>query len=331
MIHRNSSLILKSGHLLRNRIVIPAMASQTADLDGFATERTLQHYQRLCQAKVAILFVEYTYVDRSGRGESHQLGVSSDQHIEGLQRIARVIKKSGALAALQLVHCGGKSSTSLTGQDLMGPSAIAIPVKDNVLETPRPLLPNEIEEFQNSFVRAADRAWRAGFDLVELHSAHGYGLNQWISPVTNQRQDGYGGDRANRARMLLEIVEKIKSAHPQGVLSVRMAAQDYYEGGITLPDSQWLAKELEQRGVDILNVSSGIGGWRRPQEKAGEGYLVEDAHAIQKIVQLPVIGVGGISSGLYVDRALELGHFSLAAVGRAILEDPRWTEREGII
>ncbi len=324
---RFSTLFLRNSYLFKNRVVVPPMASETATPEGFVTKKTLAHYQNLAEAGAGLLLVEYTFVHSTGRSEENQLGVSSDEHIDGLSKIASIIRQSGAVAGLQLSYGGAKSERDLTGGVLMGPSPIAVPVKGQVTEPADPMSKDDIELWKSAFVEASDRAVKAGFDLVELHSAHGYGLNQWLSPLTNQRTDGYGNDLKGRMRLLLEIVHEIRARHPGLLISVRMPGQDFLEGGLSNEDAVVIAKCLEGAGVDIINVSSGIGGWRRPAIRAGEGYLVSDAASIQRAVQIPVIGVGGIETGDYIDQSLRGGLFSLAAVGRAILKGPRqWRE-----
>ncbi|HWU42795.1 MAG TPA: hypothetical protein VN132_05125, partial [Bdellovibrio sp.] len=223
---------------------------------------------------------------------------------------------------IQLTHAGGKTERDMTGGFLMAPSAVSVPVKDRQLEIPEAMSDGDISLWKNSFVAAAERAHKAGFDLVELHAAHGYGLNQWLSPITNCRTDKFGGSLENRARLLLEIITEIHKAFPDLLLAVRMPGQDFIEGGFTSEEAIQLAQMLEKAKVNILDVSSGIGGWRRPQARIGEGYLVSEAANIQSSVNIPVIGVGGIQTGDYIDESLRAGLFSLAAVGRAILEAP---------
>ncbi len=325
--NRWSTLELKQNKKLLNRVVVPPMASQTADLEGFVTNKTIKHYQSLAESKAGLLIVEYTYVDSSGRSEENQLGIWSDKHTQGLTKISELIHNSGALAGIQLSHGGGKSDRELTAGQLMGPSAIAVPVKGEELEIPDTMNHAQIEMWKSAFLAAADRALKAGFDLVELHSAHGYGLNQWLSPITNQRNDEYGNDLHGRMRLLLEIVSMLKIQHPQLLISVRMPGQDFTEGGLTISDTILVAQSLEKAGVDIIHVSSGIGGWRRSSSRSGEGYLVEEAAQIQASVKVPVIGVGGIQTGEYIDQGVSSGMFSLAAVGRAILNNPKgWHE-----
>lgn len=319
---RHSPLIFKNGLRLRNRIVVPPMASQKASDAGDVTAETLAHYARLAEARPGLLIVEYTFIHSSGKSEDRQLGVDSDDKIQGLRTLASTIRSTGAVAGLQITHSGGKSDRVLTGGRLMGPSGIAVPVKDMQLETPDVMSRDDIALWKSSFLAAADRAVHAGFDLLELHSAHGYGLNQWISPITNTRDDEYGGDFTGRLRLLIEIVTAIRSAHPSLLLSVRMPGQDFLPGGLTKDDAVAIAGALELAGVDLIHVSSGIGGWRRPAPRIGEGYLVEEAAYIQARVGLPVIGVGGIETARYIDESLCRGLFQLAAIGRAILKGP---------
>lgn len=311
--NRYTNLKIKN-HTLSNRVVIPPMASETADESGFVTERTIEHYSNLKKAHVGLLMVEYSFVHTSGRSELNQLGINDDLQIPGLKKLAQAIKSSGAVAGIQITHAGGKSETQYTGGVLHSPSGVVVPVKDKILETPDVMMDEDITNWKKWFLEAAGRAVKAGFDLVELHAAHGYGLNQWLSPITNKTNYRLG--------FLLDIVSTIRSAYPQLLLSVRMPGQDFIEGGLTTSDSKKIAKSLEAVGVDIINVSSGIGGWRRPRERNGEGYLVEEAAFIQKHVSVPVIGVGGIESGEYIDKLIRENTISLAAVGRAILKDP---------
>jgi len=321
-IDRLSPLSLSNRIVLKNRVVVPPMASGTADGDGYATEDTVKHYERLGSSGAGLILVEYTYVHRFGRSEDHQLGIDNDKKIFGLSRIASVIKRSGALAGIQLTHAGAKTTRDQTGGVLQGPSFVAVPVRDRQLERPDSMTLAEVVDWKNSFLASAERAVQAGFDLIELHAAHGYGLNQWLSPITNQRSDLFGGEISNRNRLLVEIVTEIRKRFPDLLISVRMPGQDFAPGGITQEDGIQIAKDLERVGVNILNVSSGIGGWRRPDIRKEEGYLTQESKLIQSHVSVPVIGVGGIQTGEFIDHALRSRTFSLAAVGRAILANP---------
>lgn len=320
--NRFSSYTFKNGRKSRNRIVIPPMSSKTAEQDGKASQATLENYRRLTESGAGLIMVEYSYVHASGKGNLRQLGVQSDEHIPGLAQIADIIHRSGALAGLQIVHVGGKSTIEIAG-DLMSPSGIKVPANGMVVDQPREMSLQDVELWKTWFADASDRAVRAGFDLVELHAAHGYGLNQWLSPLTNRRRDHYGGSLENRYRLVGEIVETIHRAHPQLILSMRFPAQDHLEGGLTSNDGVTMARWLERDGIEVFNVSSGIGGWQRPTSHQGEGYFVDDAAFLRSNLKSPVIAVGKISSGAFIDGLLKAGKADFAAVGRAISENPQ--------
>lgn len=310
-------------HLIaKNRIVVPPMASQTASELGFVTEKTIDHYRRLSKSSAGLIFVEYSYVHQSGKGERHQLGVDDDSKIAGLRVIAKLIKESGALAGMQIAHVGGKSTQALTMGSLMAPSAVMVPVQGWTPDMPRAMDETDLRMWKDWFFVAAQRVAAAGFDFVELHAAHGYGLNQWLSPLTNQRTDHYGQNIIGRSRILFEIVKQIKKEIPDLAISVRLPAQDHLNNGLNMSEMSWVVLQLEMLGVSLINVSSGLGGWKRQNQQNNQGYLVEDAALLKQKLRVPVIGVGGIHTGEFVDQILRKEKVDFAAVGRAILNDP---------
>lgn len=312
----NSSL---NHHVLKNRLVVAPMASQTATLEGIVTESTLIHYANLAKSQAGLVMVEYSFVDVSGRSEPNQLGVHDDACIDGIKAIAEVIHQAGAKAGLQLTHCGGKAQLDICPQ-LMGPSGITVPALDRILPTPRAMTLSDINTWKRHFIDAAIRVEKAGFDYIELHCAHGYGLNQFLSPVTNQRDDQYGGCQHNRARLIIEIIEQIKQQTQLSIM-IRVPGQDLYPDGLTQAQIVESCGYFIDAGVVILDISSGIGGWNRPKDRRGEGYLVEEsAYLKQAGLNASIIGVGGIETGEYIDHAIQHQWFDLAAVGRAILK-----------
>jgi len=321
-INRWSPYFFKNGITSANRIVVPPMASQTANASGFVTQKTLEHYKNLSQSGAGIVFVEYSFIHQSGKGEANQLGADSDVKIPGLRELAKTIKSHGALAGFQIVHAGGKTSSEITGQPLLGASAKSVPVKGWEPKVPLEIPLDKTESYISWYIEAAKRIGESGFDIVELHAAHGYGLNQWLSPITNHREDKFGGSLENRANLLIEIIRGIRIQNRKLLISVRIPAQDHMPGGLQIEDMQRVVRLLQQNEVDIINVSSGIGGWRRPEGRTGEGYLVRDASQIKLATSLPVIGVGGIENGKTIDEMLREGQLDFAAVGRAILKDP---------
>lgn len=325
--NRWSPFRFKNGKTTKNRVVVPPMASQTADAEGLATDATYLHYMNLTQSGAGLIFVEYSHVHQSGKGEENQLGVHSADTVPGLRKISTIIKSSGALSGLQIVHVGGKGETSLADQPLIGPSSIAVPVKGWQPEVPQAMTKEQIKLMIEWYVAAAHRAVQAGFDILELHAAHGYGLNQWLSPITNQRSDDYGGSIYNRARLIFDIVARIKVELPNLLLAIRLPAQDHMDQGLSTTDMVWVVAQLEHLGVDLVDVSSGIGGWRRPEGRVGQGYLVSDATLLKQHLKVPVIGVGGIETGDFIDELLEANRVDFTAVGRAILKNPmNWNQ-----
>jgi len=203
-------------------------------------------------------------------------------------------------------------------------------MKGEQLARPDSMRADEIALWHTSFTTAAALAVQAGFALIELHAAHGYGLNQWLSPLTNARLDDYGGNNLRRRRLLLEIVRALRQQHPEILLTVRLAGRDFLPGGLTAKDSLEISQSLVEAGADLLDISSGLGGWRRPADRTGEGYLVPEAEHIQRGVSVPVIGVGGLKTAAAIDDALRGGQLALAAVGRAILADPAGWRAENL-
>jgi NADPH2 dehydrogenase len=202
-----------------------------------------------------------------------------------------------------------------------------VPVKGWEPEVPATMTEQQIKNYIQWFVDSAYLANRAGFDFVEIHAAHGYSLNQWLSPLTNKRTDQYGGEIAERAKILFLIIEKIRKELPSLLIAVRVPAQDYIENGLTLSDMVWVTQKLEAIGVDLIDVSSGIGGWKRPEGRNGQGYLIDDAHTLKRNLSIPVIGVGGIENGSFVDEVVGGKKVDFTAIGRAILKNPAaWYE-----
>lgn len=179
--------------------------------------------------------------------------MDADDKIAGISALAKIIHAKGMLAGLQIVHNGGKTKSQYCGE-LLGPSAIRVPTKDMDLEIPRELSEDEIEEMKAWYLSAAGRVDKAGFDIVELHCAHGYGLNQWLSPITNHRTDAHGGSIERRARMLLDIARSIKGKYPGLLLSVRLPLKDHYKMGLTPDEMKWVVNALLEVGLDLIDV-----------------------------------------------------------------------------
>ncbi|MCX8188480.1 MAG: NADH:flavin oxidoreductase [Nitrososphaeria archaeon] len=301
--------------VLRNRLVLPPMLTNLAAYDGSVTDALVEHYLKRA-AYVGLVIVEASYVSEAGKYVEKQLGVHCDDMIHGLKRLVEGVHEMGACVVLQIVHAGSKSTLQNT-----------IPLAPSSDGRSKELSKKEIGIIVDEFAKAAERAILAGFDGVEVHGAHGFLVNQFFSPLTNRRLDDYGGALENRMRFPLEVVEAIKDVVGNKLLLYRIGADDLTPGGSTVEDAKVLAKKLEEKGVDIIDVSGGVCGSRPAQFEGVEGYFIPYAHEIKKAVSVPVIGVGGIRSYEYANRILMEGYVDLVAVGRQLLKDPMWAKR----
>ena len=315
---------LKVGSLeLKNRIVMPPMGTGYADTKGEVTEKLLKHYVDR-SSDLGLLIIEHSYVVPQGRGGTNQLGIYSNDMIPGLTRLVDAVHEQGTPIAIQLNHCGGMSNSETTGFQPVAPSPVLHPHRG--VETPRQMSHDDIEGVISSFKDAALRAYKAGFDAVEVHGAHGYLLGQFHSPITNKRQDEYGGPLKNRVSLSRRIIEEIKQDLGGNYpvlyrIGVEDAAQ--YPRGLTLQDGVEAARMMVESGVDIVDVSGGFGGGR-PEGLEGPGFFVPHAAAVKRVVDVPVIGVGGIQTAEEANKIISSGRVDLIAVGRAYLSEQRW-------
>lgn len=314
---------------LRNRIVMPPMATAIEGPggaktdDGLPSESTIAYYRERAANGVGMVIVEHTYVSRRGKAHKGQLGLDSDQAIPAFRELSHAIRTSGAVAAIQLNHVGAAATPEVTGGEPMGPSDVPVPRSQRV---PRAMTLEEIRQVQEQFASAARRAQLAGFDAVEIHSAHGYLGTQFLSPITNKRTDEYGGSLANRARFLLETVALVKErVGPDFPVFVRLGTTDGIKGGFEADDAAEVARMLQDAGVALIDVSGGFSGSR--PAGAPPGYFVPNASLIRKSVTIPVMVTGGITDAGFAEKVLQEGHADLIGVGRAILRDPNWVTK----
>lgn len=320
---RLSDPLTVKGITLRNRIVMPPMQTQLATSRGEVTDKLVEHYTRRAVGP-GLIIVEHSYVVPEGKLTENQLGIYDDRFIEGLTRLVRSVHEKGTPIAIQINHAGRLASSKIIGMQPVAPSPVPA---SPTAETPREFSGEEIETVVDRFVLAAERAVAAGFDAVEVHGAHGFLLNQFCSPLANQRTDRYGSSLDGRMNLSIQIVteirKKVGGAYP---LLYRLGAEDRLAGGLTLEDTGEIAVKLAQAGVDIVDVSGGLGGSRPPDMK-GEGYYVHLAEGIKRKVNIPVIGVGGIVTAEFADQVVRSGRADLVAVGRAMLTDPDWATK----
>ncbi len=319
---------------LKNRIVMPAMAVGLAQPDGEANEHIIRYYEERARGGVGMIITEITRVNtESGIGTPNQLGANHSSMVPHLERLAERVHKYGTKILLQLQHPGRENKSSIIdGRQIVAPSAVMCKVTQ---EMPRAMTTEECSALVKQFVMGAVLAQKAGFDGVELHAAHGYLLNEFLSPYTNKRTDRYGGSFDNRMRIMEEIITAIHyMCGPKFVISVRISADEYVEGGLRLEDTIKIARTLESFGIDCLNVSCGIyESATTIIEPASypQGWKKHLAATIRENVHIPVIAVNNIKEPDVAEQLLEEGVCDFIGIGRASLADPEWSNkaREG--
>ncbi|MGE5361102.1 MAG: NADH:flavin oxidoreductase [Bacteroidales bacterium] len=317
-----------AGLTLRNRIVMPPMFSGFATPRGEVTERIVEYHRVRAEAGTALIIVEHTYVHPWGRISDTQMGAHTDEMVSGLARLAEAIKREGAVACLQLAHAGGSTRNDVIGRAPLGPSSLRHPYEKEADPAEAATI-EEIRETVGAFGAAAERAKRAGFDAVEIHSAHGYLLSQFLSPLTNHRDDEYGGNDENRRRLHLEVLEEIRGrVGREFPVFVRLGAHDEALGGLDLGEAVRAAVALARGGVSLVDVSGGLQGSRAPVVVArGPGWFVPYAEQIKAAAKVPVLVTGGFTEPEHADRVVREGRADLVGIGRAMLNDPFWAKK----
>lgn len=316
---------LQIGELtLKNRLVMPPMETSKAEVNGKVSKDILDYYEEKSQGGyISLIIIEHSFINQQGKASEQQLSVADKSDVEGLKKIADIIHKNGSKAVMQINHAGSATTKEITGLEPVGPSAVPNARKGNV---PRELTREEIKDITKEFKDAALLVKEAGFDGVEIHSAHGYFLNQFFSPLTNKRQDEYGGELHNRIRIHLEIIKSVREAvGDKFPILLRLGVADYMEGGTTIEDSKKAAIEFEKAGVNILDVSGGFGGYT-VSGSTEQGYFAPLTGAIKEVVSIPVILTGGITEPQAAEKLLSEGKADLIGVGRAIYKDSKWGE-----
>lgn len=315
---------------LKNRLVVSPMCQYSAT-DGFANDWHLVHLGSRAIGGAALVIQEATAVSAEGRISAGDLGLWKDEHISILKRITGFIHANGSVAGIQLAHAGRKSSTDLpwkTGKQIkteqggwvaLAPSAIPFNEGD---DAPEALDLEGIRKVKADFRSATIRALEAGYKLVEIHAAHGYLIHQFLSPLSNQRTDQYGGSFENRIRFMLEILETVQEVWPkQNPLFVRISATDWVEGGWTAEESVKLSAILKTKGVDLIDCSSG-GLSPKQQIPVAPGYQVQFAERIKKECAMPTGAVGLITDARQSEEILSKGQADLVIMARELLRDP---------
>jgi 2,4-dienoyl-CoA reductase-like NADH-dependent reductase (Old Yellow Enzyme family) len=318
---------------LTNRIDIAPMCQYSAD-EGLATDWHMIHLGHLALSGAGLLTLEATAVNPAGRISPQDLGLWSDDHANALAPVIKAIRKYAPIKiAVQLSHAGRKASTAVPwegganiaigdgGWQTLAPSNVPHTEGDTV---PLALDDAALKQITDDFVAAAMRAHRLGLDGIELHGAHGYLLHQFLSPLSNQRTDQYGGSLENRIRYPLEVFQAVRAAVPaEMAVGMRISATDWVEGGWDIEQSVVFARALEKLGCDFIHVSS---GGLSPQQKIplGPNYQIGFAARIKQETGMPTIGVGLVTEPAQAEEILETGQADMVALARGMLFDPRW-------
>jgi 2,4-dienoyl-CoA reductase-like NADH-dependent reductase (Old Yellow Enzyme family) len=309
-----------------NRIVLSPMCMYSAGEDGRPTEWHLVHYGSRAIGRCGLILTEATSVEARGRISMNDLGIWNDDQIEPHARIVRFCHSVGVPIGVQLGHAGRKAWSAEKGQGPetpVGPNAI--PFGEGWV-TPHELSLGEIDDIVGAFRESARRADQAGYDVIEIHHAHGYLLHQFLSPLSNLRADAYGGSREGRARLLFRVIEAIRSVWPATKpLFLRVSATDWNERGLTPDDFVTLAPALREHGIDVIDASSG-GNLPAPPPAAaiGPGYQAHFAGEIRKRGGIATMAVGIITGAAQAEKIIADGQADLVALGRELLRDPFW-------
>jgi 2,4-dienoyl-CoA reductase-like NADH-dependent reductase (Old Yellow Enzyme family)/thioredoxin reductase len=314
--------------VLKNRLVMSPMATWYATSYGEATPRLVSYHRERAAGGVGMNFVEFTVVDSKGKLNPHMLGIYDDDHIPGLKALVDAVHEAGGKIAVQLSHAGRRSRSSINGgRRPWGPS----PIPEVGGEMPNEMNQGQIDYIQECFQKAAQRAKRAGFDAVEIHTAHGYIIHQFLSPLSNRRSDRYGGSLENRSRFALETLARIREGvGDEFPVFCRISADELVEGGSNLEEAKQFARFLENGGADGIDVSVGIleTAYRQVPPMAVEhGCNIGLAEEIKRQVSIPVIGVGRIKSLEEAEAILQEKKTDLVAMGRALIADPELPEK----
>jgi 2,4-dienoyl-CoA reductase-like NADH-dependent reductase (Old Yellow Enzyme family)/NADPH-dependent glutamate synthase beta subunit-like oxidoreductase len=316
------------GRRLENRIVMPGLASFLIEDDGSITEKTVEHYRRRAAGGPSMVIVEACAVSPEGIVSPHQARIFDDRFIEGLARIAQVMRAEGSVPAVQLHHGGRQTSAKVIKQKPVAPSNLPCPTIRGDVE---PLTIDGIQNLVFKFGEAARRALEAGFDLIEIHGAHGYLLNQFLSPFSNIREDRYGGDRIGRARFSVEIVKELRKKVGEAFpISFKISAQEFLPGGLDVNESIELLKLIVPAGVDIVQVSAGNDAtpeWISQPMFMEKACLADSAARIKRALSMPVMAVGRINDPLIANEIIHEGRADLVCMGRGLLADPEMPKK----
>ncbi len=310
--------------ILKNRIVLPPLASKKATDNGSVTDELLDYYRG--RTGNGLIIVEHSYIDEAGMASENQLAINDGGKLEGLQNLASLIKEEGSAAGIQLAHAGAKADPNITGCNSYSPSGVKPPGLEADYNSEK-LSREKIDELLELYATSARIAKTAGFDLIEIHAAHGYLLNQFISPLTNKREDEYGGSLSNRFRIIGEVIESVREVVGDDFpLAIRLGSDDLDEKGLSPAEAaEGIMPYLDS--IDLLDLSGGLKGYGI-LDKGQEGftaYLADEfKNQINESELPPILIAGGIKTANYAEKLLGSGRTELVGIGRAQLKDRNW-------
>lgn len=337
---RPSAKLFEPAHVgkltLRNRLVRSATWEGLATDEGGVTDRLAGLLADLVLGGVGLIISGYTYISPEGKGLPGMTGLYSDKLIPGFMRLTSEIHQLGGAVAVQLVHTGGRADPRYIGNyKPIAPSAIEHPMYPG---RPHEMSIADIEEVIEAFSRAAGRAKRAGYDAVQIHAAHGFLINQFLSPSTNRRSDEYGGSLQNRARFLIEVYRRVREeVGKEFPVMIKINGEDFYHGGVTIREAIYFVHKLVSLGLDVVEVSGGTpASGKQGPSRTGirsmrqEAYFLSQTKAIRGSVTIPLVLVGGLRSYECVTELLAQRHVDLIAMSRPLIREPnlanRWRE-----
>lgn len=300
----------------KNKIVLPPMATEKSS-DGRASEKLVDYYEKMAKAGFGTIILEHAYVNINGKASKNQMAIDETYSKDILEEISNVIHKYDSVAIMQISHAG-QNAYKMDGVKRYSPSGLDDSIALSV---------EEIKNLKIDFLSAARRVKEMGYDAVELHSAHGYLFSEFYSPITNKRDDEYGGSVENRLRFLTETISLIKEELNDFPIYVRLGAMDYIEGGNNEEDAIKAAKILEKSGISVLDISGGVTGFLKHPE-VRFGYFKDISKKIKENISIPVITTGGVKSMKEVDELISGGYADFVGVGRKSLKNPNWMNEE---
>lgn len=320
-----------NGMQLPNRFVRSATWEGMAEDDGSVTPALVDCMRQLAEGQVGLIISSHAYINPEGQATPKQIGVYKDSLINGLRQITQAVQGQGGKIVLQMSHSGCMANPKLTGQMPLAPSNV-----EGIFKSPiKEMTTGDIQGLIEAFGLAAQRAKKAGFDGVQIHAAHGYLMNQFLSPLLNKRTDAYGGSVENRYQILREALKKVRSTVGSGFpVLIKLNSQDFMEGGLTLEDSLKIGRLLQEDGIDAIELSGGtlLSGQLMPSrvgitKEEKEAYFLEAAKLFKKTIKVPLILVGGIRSLHVAERIIEQGWADYISMSRSFIREPGLIKR----